>query len=73
MYTLHKNPLLLKDGVIYKNVLDYSLLYNLFFKWNTRFYIYVTLILECYMKCILEHSFNNKGKLKVNEYFEHTN
>jgi len=29
------------------------------FNKNTSFYIYVTLIVQCYIKAILENSFNN--------------
>jgi len=38
MYTLIKNPLHVKNRVIYQNVLDDNFLYNLFFKWNNSFY-----------------------------------
>jgi len=40
-------------------------LYNLFFQKNTSFYIYGTLILECYMKFILEQYFKQLRKVKV--------
>jgi hypothetical protein len=51
IYTVNKNPLPLKSCVIYKSVLV-----------DKQF---VKLISECYMKCIVEHPFNNLGKLEL--------
>jgi len=45
--------------VLYTTVFEDNCLYSLFLKEkNTSFYIYVTLIAKCYMKCILENSCN---------------
>jgi hypothetical protein len=44
---------------MYNSVLEDNFLYNLFFKENNSFYIYVTLIVQRYMKGILENSLNN--------------
>jgi hypothetical protein len=42
-------------------------------KENSSFYIYVTLILQRYMKCIVGHSFQKLIEVKGFEYFQHTN
>jgi hypothetical protein len=39
--------------------MTYNFLYNLFFKCNKNFHIYVTLTLECYMRCILDAVFTD--------------
>ena len=50
----------LKICVIYSSVLEYNFLYDIFFfKKTTSFYFYVTLIVQHYMKGILENSSNS--------------
>ena len=46
----------LKNCVIYSSVLEDNFCIISSSKKNTRFYIYVTLIVQRYMKCILENS-----------------
>ena len=54
------------DSRVAKHLLQPHLVFQPIWGWgdlgskqNISFYIYVTLISECYMKCILQHSFNN--------------
>jgi hypothetical protein len=67
MYTLNKIPLHFENCVTYSSVLDdHSLFCNLL-QDNTSCYICVTVILQRYMKRVLEHSFQ---KLKFDQPFQ---